>query len=242
MYLILPVTLFAGNEFVPLAGIPGITPTSTGGLANYLNQLYKFLIIIGAIAAAIKITIAGAKYAFGDVITNKEEAKDDIMGVLKGLGILLIPFVVLNTIYSGLTNLNILGNAPTITIKSKDAAGTTGTNSGLTGTTATKICSKSNADISLCANECRALGGTFTESTTDNTTGCVYETATKTCTYEAVTTIVGGCTAEETNCGQPIIDYPPGPCRTQCTQLKGTFVSNPDQRSSVCTYPKANGS
>lgn len=108
----LPVYIASAQAtFVPLAGIPGVTPSS-GGLADYLNKLYIFLIVVGAILGAIKISIAGAKYALSDIITDKASAKKDIQGVLLGLAILLIPYVVLSTIYSGLTNLNILRLAP----------------------------------------------------------------------------------------------------------------------------------
>ncbi len=101
----------APATFVPLAGIPGVAPSS-GGLADYLNKLYIFLIVVGAVFGAIKISIAGAKYALSDIITDKASAKKDIQGVLLGLAILLIPYIVLSTIYSGLTNLNILRLAP----------------------------------------------------------------------------------------------------------------------------------
>jgi hypothetical protein len=117
--MVLPFVAFGQNPpptpaaYVPLAGLPqAVGPNGSSGIANYLNRLYIFLIIVGAIIAAIKISIAGAKYAFSDIITDKSSAKKDIQGVLIGLAILLIPFIVLSAIYSPLTNLNILQLGP----------------------------------------------------------------------------------------------------------------------------------
>jgi hypothetical protein len=66
------------------------------------------LIVIGALIGVVKIVFAGVKYSLSDIITDKHDAKEDIMGVFLGLVLLLIPFIVLNTIYPDLTNLNIL--------------------------------------------------------------------------------------------------------------------------------------
>jgi hypothetical protein len=77
---------------------------------------------IGAILAFIKISIAGVKWSMSDVITDKSEAKKDIQGALLGLAILLIPFIVLNTIYGGLTNLNVLDSAQNVQINTQQSS------------------------------------------------------------------------------------------------------------------------
>jgi hypothetical protein len=109
-FLISLSTAFAAN-YTPLVGIPGLQNAQGAGLASYLNRLYVITIGIGAILAFIKIAMAGVKWSMSDVVTDKGAAKEDIKGALLGLAILLIPFIVLNTIYPGLTSLNILGNA-----------------------------------------------------------------------------------------------------------------------------------
>lgn len=98
----------APAQYQPLVGIPGLSTAQGSGLASYLNRLYIITIGIGAIIAFIKIAMAGVKWSMSDVVTDKGTAKEDIKGALLGLAILLIPFIVLNTIYPGLTNLNIL--------------------------------------------------------------------------------------------------------------------------------------
>ena len=131
-FFVIPLVSFgAETTFTPLANLPGMTPTTVGGgLGNYLNQLYKFLIVLGAIFGVIKIAIAGAKYSLSDIVTDKGKAIQDIQGVLLGLAILLIPFIVLNTIYSNLTSLDILKNASSI---GSGAGGTTGGTGGTGG-------------------------------------------------------------------------------------------------------------
>ena len=112
-FLVSLSTVFAQNPpvYTPLIGIPGLATGQGTGLASYLNRLYIITIGIGAIIAFIKIAMAGVKWSMSDVITDKGAAKEDIKGALLGLAILLIPFIVLNTIYPGLTSLNILQNA-----------------------------------------------------------------------------------------------------------------------------------
>jgi hypothetical protein len=118
--LSLLVLFFVSAEFThaqgytPLAGLPQVQGQNQG-LAAYFNRLYMVTIAVGAILAFLKISIAGVKYSLTGIVTDKEDAKKDIKGALFGLAILLIPFIVLNTIYPGLTNLNILNNAVRLT-------------------------------------------------------------------------------------------------------------------------------
>ncbi len=98
------------ERYQSLVALPQLNARG-GGLADYFNQLYMIAVAIGAILAFIKISIAGVKWSLSEIITDKSQAREDIKGALLGLAILLIPFIVLNTIYSGLTNLNILENS-----------------------------------------------------------------------------------------------------------------------------------
>ena len=116
-------------EYVPLVGIPYAQNASGKGLANYLNSIYVLTMILGGIIAVIRIMIAGVKYSFSDIVTDKEQGKKEIKGTLFGLAILLVPFIVLSTIYSGadgksgLTNLNILGGVDRINLSSQPSTG-----------------------------------------------------------------------------------------------------------------------
>lgn len=104
-----------GADYQPLVGIPELAGGGTG-LAAYFNKLYVITIAVGAILAFLKISIAGVKWSLSEIITEKSDAKNDIKGALLGLAILLVPFIVLNTIYGGLTSLNILQNADSVRV------------------------------------------------------------------------------------------------------------------------------
>jgi hypothetical protein len=118
-FLILAILLSAptafGADYQPLVGLPQVEGTGQG-LSAYFNQLYMVTVAVGAILAFLKIAFAGVKYSMSGIVTDKESAKHDIQGALLGLAILLIPFVVLNTIYGGLTNLNILERAGNVRV------------------------------------------------------------------------------------------------------------------------------
>jgi hypothetical protein len=121
------------QEYTPLVGLPQVDGQNQG-LAAYFNRLYMVTIAVGAILAFIKISIAGVKWSLSDIVTDKSDAKNDIKGALFGLAILLIPFIVLNTIYPGLTSLNILQNATSVRITPPPPPGPT--NLDTTGGTA----------------------------------------------------------------------------------------------------------
>lgn len=126
--VLVPMLAFAQGQpsagFVPLANLPGITP-QTGHLGEYLNKIYLLLIALGAIFAAIRISLAGAQYAFSEVITDKNQAREAIKGVLIGLAILLLPYVVLRTINPNLLNLDVLRLDPGLQLQQAPGAGTT---------------------------------------------------------------------------------------------------------------------
>ena len=110
LFLICAEVASAGN-YQPLVGLPQVAGQTGQTLSGYFNQIYIVTIAVGAILAFIKIAMAGVQYSLTDIVTSKEDAKKSIKGALLGLAILLIPFIVLNTIYPGLTNLNVLDTA-----------------------------------------------------------------------------------------------------------------------------------
>jgi len=109
-YLLLVSFAEAAGQYAPIVGIPGLTNQNTASLPDYLNRVYFFTITIGALYGVVKIAFAGVKYSMSDVITDKGSAIKDIQGVLLGLAILLIPFIVLKTINPELTRLDVLSS------------------------------------------------------------------------------------------------------------------------------------
>lgn len=98
-----------GRAIQMMVGIPGLPPDGCARtLPEYINDFYLFLITIGAIVGVVKIALAGFKYATSEIVSSKSAAKRDIQGVFLGLIILLIPFLVLNTISPNAAKLDVL--------------------------------------------------------------------------------------------------------------------------------------
>ena len=126
LLLLVTSSAFAQDkQFYPLTGIPGMENMNKDStIPQYINAIYYLAISLGAIFGVIKIAFAGVKYSFTEIVTQKGDALRDIQGVLLGLAILLVPFVVLNTIYPGLTNLDVLHRAIKIDISPKPVPAT----------------------------------------------------------------------------------------------------------------------
>lgn len=178
-YFILSSFVEAAGQYIPIVAIPGLNDQNVAGLPDYINKIYFFTITIGALYGVVKIAFAGVKYSMNDIITNKESAKEDIKGVLLGLAILLIPFIVLRTINPELTRLDVLSSVKTkINLiqtspvnewrSSTVVSGTPGANDA--GTTRTSC----YTNPALCASNCKENGGTVTKPTDGKGTGIVF--------------------------------------------------------------------
>lgn len=108
LFLVIPFTVDAQKSYEPFVIIPGFDYGTTNNLPDLINKLYVLLIVAGSAFAVIKIIVAGFKWSTSDIVSNKHDAMHDIQGVLLGLAILVAPAIVLNTINSDLTDLNIL--------------------------------------------------------------------------------------------------------------------------------------
>ncbi|OGG65028.1 hypothetical protein A3C94_02165 [Candidatus Kaiserbacteria bacterium RIFCSPHIGHO2_02_FULL_55_17] len=107
-FMFVPYALAQG--FVPLAPIPGLTdvqPTS-GGLATFFNNLYKFMIGIAAALAVIMITWAGLKIALNrDNVSTIMDSKGTIYNAVFGLVLVLSPYLVFSIINPSILNLSL---------------------------------------------------------------------------------------------------------------------------------------
>ncbi|MFZ1075071.1 MAG: pilin [Minisyncoccia bacterium] len=97
--------------FVPLAPIPGLTDNvqaSQGGLADFLNNLYKFLIGIAAALAVIVIIWSGLEIALNPGNVSKMgESRSRIVGAIFGLILVLSPVLVFSIINPSILNLSL---------------------------------------------------------------------------------------------------------------------------------------
>ena len=105
------------QNFVPLAPIPGLTdiqPTS-GGLAAFFNNLYKFLIGLAAVLAIIEIIWGGLEISTKDSVSKQSDGKERITQAIFGLILVLSPVLVFSIINPSILNLSL--NLPPLDLK-----------------------------------------------------------------------------------------------------------------------------
>lgn len=98
------------SGFVPLAPIPGLTQDATAdtaGLANFFNNLYKYLIGLAAVLAVIMIIWGGLEYSTQDSVSKKSDGKNRIIQAILGLVLVLSPALVFSIINPSILNLSI---------------------------------------------------------------------------------------------------------------------------------------
>lgn len=112
-----PIALAQG--FVPLAPIPGLTEgatADTAGLANFFNNLYKYLIGLAAVLAVIEIIWGGLEISTKDSVSKQSDGKERITQAIFGLVLVLSPVLVFSIINPSILNLSL--NLPELDTKS----------------------------------------------------------------------------------------------------------------------------
>lgn len=110
--------------FVPLAVIPGLTDVqaTSGGLASFFNNLYKYLIGLAAVLAVIEITWAGIVMAINsDNVSKQSESKERITQAIFGLILVLSPVLIFSIINPNILNLSL--SLPALDTKSGPPSG-----------------------------------------------------------------------------------------------------------------------
>ena len=102
--LLVPLATNAQDNF--LVGIPGVNQGESGSFDAYIQAVYMMFISIAALLAVVKIVIAGVKYMFTDIVSQKGDAKKDIQGALLGLLVVISAVVILTVINPDLTRFN----------------------------------------------------------------------------------------------------------------------------------------
>lgn len=150
LFLALP-TIALAQAFVPLAGIPGLTQGVTAdqaGLANFFNNLYKYLIGLAAVLAVIEIIWGGLLISTQDSISKKGEGKEKIQNAIFGLVLVLSPVLVFSIINPSILNLSL--NLPKLGTTSAPAAQTeTCTSNCDTGATSATAGSSAGTSLTL---------------------------------------------------------------------------------------------
>src|SRR3990167_3584126 len=101
------------SGFTALAPIPGLTdisPTAvvnSDSLANFFNNLYKYVIGIAAILAVIMIIWGGLEYSTQDSVSKKSDGKERILQAIFGLVLVLSPVLIFSIINPSILNLSL---------------------------------------------------------------------------------------------------------------------------------------
>jgi hypothetical protein len=208
--LLLAIAFFLGlaphvfaQGFVPLAGIPGLTDSTSAtsainqqSLASFFNNLYKYCIGLAATLAVIEITWAGINLALNkDNISEMISSKGKIYNAIFGLILVLSPVLVFSIINPSILNLSL--NLPPImpigtsaggtavsiptTVDPKTGCSVTGKSYLLTATCSSPSGNpdaKSTASTWLSNNCNHLISDTSSPTcTADNSTGCTQATA-----------------------------------------------------------------
>src|SRR6185436_11429337 len=102
--------------FVPLAEVSGSSKlgelyrdTGTGDFSNFINNLFRFALVIGALAAVLRLVYAGYLYmGQADMWSHKGQAKTIIGDVTLGILLLLGIYLILYQINPDIVKLNAL--------------------------------------------------------------------------------------------------------------------------------------
>lgn len=149
----------AQSGFTALAPIPGLTDQSATSvmnattLANFFNNLYKYLIGLAAILAVIEIIWGGLEISTKDSVSKQSDGKERITQAIFGLVLVLSPVLVFSIINPNILNLSL--NLPKLDTVSTPATQNTDT---------TTITQQNNVDvgaaIAQAQQQCRDKGGT----------------------------------------------------------------------------------
>lgn len=133
--------VFAADSFTALAPIPGLTDSGSTSvvnsetLANFFNNLYKYLIGLAGILAVIEIIWGGLEISTQDSVSKNEDGKGRIYGAIMGLILVLSPVLVFTIINPSILNLSL--NLPKLDTTFKPATINTKPKSGCADPTLT---------------------------------------------------------------------------------------------------------
>ena len=97
-------------KYTPLEPVaPGEASTiqSPSDFPRVLNVFFNFLIALGAAIAVVTLTVGGVFYMTSDLIPVKDRARDRMTASVWGLLLLLVSWLILNTINPQLLNFNL---------------------------------------------------------------------------------------------------------------------------------------
>ena len=137
----------APSGFTALAPIPGLTDANTTSvinsttLANFFNNLYKYLIGLAAVIAVIEIIWGGLEISTKDSVSKQSDGKERITQAIFGLVLVLSPVLVFSIINPSILNLSL--NLPPINLTPPVSSGASDGTAGTSGTDSATGCTVS---------------------------------------------------------------------------------------------------
>ncbi len=228
----LPATTYAQNFLV---GIPGVEQGASGSFDAYIQAVYVMFISIAALLAVVKIIIAGLKYMFTDIVTQKGEAKKDIQGALFGLLIVMSAVLILTVINPELTSFNPDISQVATPEAQRDAQG----NIILARVADNQTIPANDVDaVAVFIQGCRAEEGRTIRSETNNETAAEILVCVPAPTAaEEICASDAGCLRVTCSRGSWIGGFSGSDCLVSCGSRGGVLEERNLWMSDVCTYP-----
>jgi hypothetical protein len=107
---------------------PGGQVLEKATLSKYISGIFTFGLMVVGITALASIMYGGIRYMASDLITTKQDAKDQITSAIYGLLLLLFSYLILNTINPELVGLRTAEMEPLQTTRTRTTTTTTTTN------------------------------------------------------------------------------------------------------------------
>jgi hypothetical protein len=114
------VAFGAEGRYTPLAPLPYTTSGGKAELGGYMQGLFKLLIGAGAVLAFLYIFWYGFEYMFSDSFLKKSNAKDRILQIFGGLGLIILSYVLLWNINPTFLDMTLHLKAPNTKLNTVD--------------------------------------------------------------------------------------------------------------------------
>ena len=102
---LLPIVAMA--DVIPLAPVPDLNG-GVNSLPEYLNAVFRVVIIVGAILAVLRIIWSGFEYMTSEAVGQKKDARGVITAAIGGLILLIATTLILTVINPSIVNLDAL--------------------------------------------------------------------------------------------------------------------------------------
>lgn len=104
------VLAVSAQGYVPLVSLPGVTEAGTAvNMSSYLSGMIKLLIALATGFAVLMLIVGGTQYVASGVLPDqKSDAKNRMLGAIGGLALVLVSYLILNSINPKLVQFHLM--------------------------------------------------------------------------------------------------------------------------------------